>query len=326
MNISLKFREQFVGDLWVVGEELDQLVAEINARTRVDPLTGAFSFGTGPRDITASQITLQDGAEINGANLVINTGTHWTKGPWLFDLHPADVAILRPPQTSGSYNDFNPQGLDTAVGMEIEPSTNTTLTGLNATQGRQRRLFLLRNRDSSRTVTLKHQSASSSAANRFDLPGAADLVIQPNGALLIWYDDSRERWTAFTPESTSTTSAMYAAIGITIDGGGAAISTGVKGYIRIPYDMTVTGLDIVADQSGSIVVDVWYDSYANFPPTVADTIAGSEKPTLSSAQKNQDTSLTTWTTALLRSRYLGFNVDSASTVTRVHVQIYGTRT
>lgn len=110
--------------------------------------------------------------------------------------------------------------------------------------------------------------------------------------------------------------------GITIDGGGSAISTGVKGYVSIPFSGTITQWDILADQSGSIVVDVWKDTYANFPPTVADTIAGSEKPTLSTAQKNQDTNLTTWTTTVTAGDIIGFNVDSASTVTRVTLVVY----
>lgn len=114
--------------------------------------------------------------------------------------------------------------------------------------------------------------------------------------------------------------------GITIDGGGSAITTGQKGYVTIPYDMTITGWDILADQSGSIVIDVWKDTYANFPPIVGDSIAGTEKPTLSSAQKNQDTSLSTWTTSVSQGDIIGFNVDSAATVTRVTLVIYGDKT
>ena len=109
--------------------------------------------------------------------------------------------------------------------------------------------------------------------------------------------------------------------GITIDGGGSAITTGVKGYITIPYNCTITGWDIFSDVSGSIVVDVWKDTYANFPPTVADTIAGSEKPTLSSQVKNQDNSLSTWTTSVSSGDIIAFNVDSASTLTRVNLTI-----
>ena len=111
-----------------------------------------------------------------------------------------------------------------------------------------------------------------------------------------------------------------------INGGGSAITTGQKGHLEIPFACTITGWTILADQSGSIVVDVWKDTYANFPPTVADTITGTEKPTLASVQKNQDLSLTTWTTAVAAGDILAFNVDSVATVTRVTLSIRATKT
>jgi len=100
----------------------------------------------------------------------------------------------------------------------------------------------------------------------------------------------------------------------------------LKAAVEIPFGCTITGWTIAAPkESGSIVVDVWKDTYANFPPTVADTIAGSEKPTLSSAQKNQDLTLTSWTTAITAGDILAFNVDSITTVQRVVVSIRVTR-
>ena len=116
-----------------------------------------------------------------------------------------------------------------------------------------------------------------------------------------------------------------AVIAFIIDGGGSAITTGQKGHLEIPFACTITGWTILADQSGSIVVDVWKDTYASFPPTVADTIAGTEKPTLSTAQKNQDLTLTSWTTAITAGDILAFNVDSITTVQRVVVSIRVTR-
>jgi hypothetical protein len=126
-------------------------------------------------------------------------------------------------------------------------------------------------------------------------------------------------------DSVASTGATAGSFGLTIDGGGTAITTGVKGYITIPYNGTITGWDIFGDTTGSIVVDVWKDTYANFPPTVADTIAGTEKPTLSSAVKNQDTNLTSWTTSVTAGDIVAFNVDSAATVTRVNLIIYITK-
>ena len=68
-------------------------------------------------------------------------------------------------------------------------------------------------------------------------------------------------------------------------------------------------------------MDVWKDTYANYPPTVADTIAGTEKPTISSGIKNQDNSLITWTTALSQGDVLGFNIDSVTDITKISLSI-----
>lgn len=114
---------------------------------------------------------------------------------------------------------------------------------------------------------------------------------------------------------------------VVIDGGGSAITTGVKLDLVVPYNATITRWDIYADQSGSIVVDIWKDTYANFAPTVADTITTSEKPTISAATKGQDTSLNSgngWSVS--RGDVLRFNVDSVSTVTRVVIALWVTRT
>jgi hypothetical protein len=113
----------------------------------------------------------------------------------------------------------------------------------------------------------------------------------------------------------------YDNLQIIIDGGGSAITTGIKADLIVPYNCTVLGWDILGNASGSIVIDVWKDAYANFPPTVADTITGTEKPTLSSVAKNQDVALSSWTTTLTRNDILRFNVDSAATVTRVTLSL-----
>ena len=105
-------------------------------------------------------------------------------------------------------------------------------------------------------------------------------------------------------------------LGIVIDGAGSVISAGVKGYLKIPYDCTITSSEIVANQTGSIIIDIWRDTYANFPPTDADSITASATPTLSSDQKSQDLTLTNWATSLTGGHYLAFNVDSATTVTQ----------
>lgn len=102
-------------------------------------------------------------------------------------------------------------------------------------------------------------------------------------------------------------------IGIAIDGGGSAITTGFKGNWTSPYACTIISATLTSDISGSIVIDVWKNNAAI--PTVANTITASALPTLSSATYHQDTTLTGWTKSVAKNDVLGFNVNSASTVT-----------
>jgi hypothetical protein len=113
--------------------------------------------------------------------------------------------------------------------------------------------------------------------------------------------------------------------GIEIDGGGSAITTGLKRRIKIPYDCTLVAdsvdghfWQIGLDQSGSIGLDLWMDSYSNYPPTNADRISGtvgSQNPRVSAATKGGSGTTTGWTLNLVGGRYLFVNVDSVSTAT-----------
>ncbi len=107
-------------------------------------------------------------------------------------------------------------------------------------------------------------------------------------------------------------------INFIIDGGGSAITTGIKGGVEVPAG-TIVEMRLLADQSGSIVVDIWKDTYANYPPTDADSITASAVPTISTDTKATDATLTGWTTALTAEDILYYNVDSVTTIERVTV-------
>ena len=112
---------------------------------------------------------------------------------------------------------------------------------------------------------------------------------------------------------------IAASITFIIDGGGAVITTGEKGHLVIPFNAFIREAIVLADQSGSTVVDIWKDTYGNFPPVNADSITGATPPTLSTAQASRDTSLVDWKRHISKGDVLAFNVDSATTVTRVSV-------
>jgi hypothetical protein len=113
---------------------------------------------------------------------------------------------------------------------------------------------------------------------------------------------------------------------VDVDGGGATIATGtVKGDYTADFAFTIVGWTLLANQSGSIVFDIWKDTYANYPPTVADTITASAKPTISSATKGQSTTLTGWTTSVASNDTLRFKIDSVTNIQHVTLALKCTR-
>jgi hypothetical protein len=115
---------------------------------------------------------------------------------------------------------------------------------------------------------------------------------------------------------------------IVIDGSGSTITTGIKGDVRVPFACTLTGWTILADQSGAIVIDVWRDTLANFPPTDADSITNGNEPEIAASGTNaEDTDLSNWTDVTLDAGdILRFNVDSVSSFTRVTLLLHMTKT
>lgn len=125
----------------------------------------------------------------------------------------------------------------------------------------------------------------------------------------------------YTLQDWSWTLAFLSQIGkdefwLTVDWAGAVVTTGSKWFRYMWYDGTITGWNVTSDVSWSIVFDIKRSGVS---------IAGTEKPTLSSQSSNSDLTLTTWTTAITAWDELEFIVDSASTVTRATLTILITK-
>ena len=107
-----------------------------------------------------------------------------------------------------------------------------------------------------------------------------------------------------------------------IQGASGVITTGVSGDVRVDFPCTIVGWTLLADQTGSIQIDIWKDLYGNYPPTVADSITAAAKPLISSGVKNQSTTLSGWTTAITAGDTLRFNVDSVTAFNRVTLALH----
>lgn len=98
-------------------------------------------------------------------------------------------SMLSPPTLSASQNDYAPSGLSAATVLLLSASTNVSLSGLSA--GAAGRIFGVVNTGAS-SITLQHQNAGSSAANRFAL--GSDLVLTTDRSVMLLYDAAAQRW------------------------------------------------------------------------------------------------------------------------------------
>jgi hypothetical protein len=104
-----------------------------------------------------------------------------------------------------------------------------------------------------------------------------------------------------------------------IDGGGVAITTGAKASFRIPFAAVIAQWSVIADQPGSIAVDILR---ANNAVPVTSMIGGGNKPSLVASQFNSNVAISGWTSSLLTPNdFITFSVSSVATVTRVTVDL-----
>lgn len=108
-------------------------------------------------------------------------------------------------------------------------------------------------------------------------------------------------------------------------GGGTTFVRGAT-FVGAPLALPVNDVPVVIEvaceivgvtvltigDTGSCVIDVWRDSYENYPPTVADSICGGNKPTISSGAKYQDSALSGWATTVAAGDTITFKLESVS--------------
>lgn len=157
-------------------------------------------------------------------------------------------------------------------------------------------------------------------------PTSGTILYSTGGALVLTPVGTSGQLLRSNASSAPTWASQSVAASIVIDGNGAPFSTGVKAYLQIPFNATITSVTLLAGQTGSVVVDIWKDTYANFPPTVADSICSAAKPTITSGDKYTDSTLTGWTTTINANDILAFNIDSVTNLIKLTVSLTLVRT
>jgi hypothetical protein len=112
---------------------------------------------------------------------------------------------------------------------------------------------------------------------------------------------------------------MHYTLQTKLGGVGAVLPTGIVADLQAPADGTIVAAALAADQSGSLSVDVWKDTYANYPPTIADVISSAFS--FSSSLGLLDQTLAGWTTAVSAGDCFRFNINSITSVTRLTIAL-----
>lgn len=120
---------------------------------------------------------------------------------------------------------------------------------------------------------------------------------------------------------TETGNIAVGTIGLVLDGGGSTITTGYKSFTTAAFSGEILSYTVLADRTGSIVIDVWKDTYANYPLTSGDSICATNKVTLATGIKNTDSTLTSWIKTFSVGDNFGFNVDSVSGVQKISLTL-----
>jgi hypothetical protein len=133
---------------------------------------------------------------------------------------------------------------------------------------------------------------------------------------LYWRDDG----------GTERTHNGYRIIGLVFDNNGTAIAANDEvTYPSLIYSGVIEEVELLGDQSGSIVIDIWKCTYAQYDnsthPVDGDSITAAAPPTITTAHKSQDSTLTGWTTTLSIGDVLRFHVDSCTSITQCAIRL-----
>jgi hypothetical protein len=103
------------------------------------------------------------------------------------------------------------------------------------------------------------------------------------------------------------------------DGGSNPLTSSLKGDISVDFNCTIKSVTLLADVVGSIAIDVWKDTFTNYPPVVGKSITASSVPTITSDKKYFDATLTGWTKTITAGDVIRFNINSVETIARASI-------
>lgn len=150
----------------------------------------------------APEVGLVTGKEINTLPLdaagKLDTTRRWLNGPWLLnaDGNKAGDAVIRPPQITSNQDNYAPLGIDGCIGMELNSTTDVTITGIRVAAVQRRIQFILNT--GLFNLIFPNERSTSVAQNRIGLGSGSDALTLPPGRVVwFYYDAWASRWRLF---------------------------------------------------------------------------------------------------------------------------------
>jgi hypothetical protein len=253
------------------------------------PASGTFSIGDFIIDRAGSLWVCTTGgtpgtwAEIGGGgslpdhdHSVATTqgGTSLNPDDLFLDVGPLTLGLDRSPaQLTGDVNDYNPTDLNATVGLRLDSDASRTITGIvNTWDGQMLVLVNVGSND----IVLAHESASSTADNRFSLPGAANLTLTAGHACILRNDATSSRWrvvastltgagggmTSFDLDGDTGTAETVSNGETVIVAGGTGLSSAVAATNTVTVNLDIDSLTADASPDGAADYVATYDASA----------------------------------------------------------------
>ena len=244
--------------------------------------------------VTALDATVAASAVTKNAN--------WSMSSGMFAVDGGELTISTGAITVDSYPHSNRKSSLFQVDTESDAANDDldTINGL-----RDGEIVIIQAENAGRTVVLTE-------AGNIEIPGQDEIpLFDVTQYVILRYDIVADKCKVIGGAYPKLT-----AIEVVLGNGVAEISTGVADYINFHKAMRLQGWRMLPDQSGSLVVDLWVDTYANYPPTDADTITNANEPTITADTKAEDTDITGDFSDIdiAAGEIMGINIDSVTDV------------
>lgn len=265
---------------------------QVQVAHSVDGAAGPWS------DVLTTKVTILEGEYNDDETAEVGSGGTWTvqDGDWLrIDVDAAGDGA---------------QGLAMMVALTPSPLGSVIVSG---SQGRPGGIVNWTGAWTTATAYSENDAVTHNGSSYVALQSHTSDAASEPGVGVDWED----YWMLLAGGETLKSSSFQMAL----RGNGYPLLTGLKGHMHVPFDCVITEATLLANVVGSVVVDIWKDTYGSHPPTNADSITGATPLTLSSAIKTTDTALTGWTTALSQGDVLAFVIDSISFVEQLTIAL-----